>query len=1222
MENNKDYLNVPIDPTPTPAMIREAQPEKEVPTIRSLLGGAWEDSTSYAALLRWYETPNEVDPTFSVTKELLDRHTLDLPTEYVEELADSTNETQFMMRVKSMKDRLKTREGLAANGYGGMAASFGMAMLDPTFLVAAPVASFGLFGKATQTGIATKRALRARAAVRGLALAGVVDLPIETGRYLMDDMAEIEHLFINTAASAVFGSALGAAFPTTAGFRKSWKKQVELERVRIAHQMVKDNGGKIVKGGTEASQIAKTEALRTIADDLGLSTVSVVDGKTTYKSFDELQTDVLRHFDENSEQNFDTVYQEVMDLSYNELIRQSKDARVETVRFGTEFEGENWGKELTRDVDDMQADLIEARINEAEPINQAREAYRKAIGDSFEDTRLAIPDVEDYVDELAKMSNVPPRGWVAEALYFALPWQRPWAIYAMKSANTNLKRWGFVGFEDPTLQPARTAETYVKLNNSLALEKFRNKRVAIKRTGGKEALDDFDSNVAKAIRGREDVDGMFGEAAAEIRTFFKEIADYGARSGIKAFQDLVRNPDYIPREAYKKAVDAALAQDPDLVLRLLENSLKKANKNMGEKKVKATAKAWLKYASDPDGYSNARLLSSTKNTDRVTAMESILDGAGLNREEIDDVLDLFMPKSNDPHIGMTNRRINFDESHFETFEDGTKLYFSDLLVNDMTYLMEKHARRVIGASEITKMAKALGIKKKGKGDVPTFDDMTRWLKEGGEVSEQELRAFEMSYRHLMGLGQEDLLKVGVNTKNVSEFLTDLSFINSMGNVGLAQLPEAYNSAASTGLVAMLQSMPMLSKLTRNSRNGELNDEFAQSIAEFIGAGEMLEGGHSVGHKTRDSSGITRDSDHLVGKTMNTLRGVTSGSTQVKIGNLYVPLNPLGIAPIDEALRMGHVRGTLQDWVNKAYDVKNGKPIKNTFYSKTLDRFRDLGFTTDELNEVMEALSDPSVITTTPGITSGRTIAKLEWMNIKPKVRMKLQFALLRDADRVIQRNNFGNLSPWMMTPTGGMIMQFRKFAANATYKQLAYNMKHSDGKAINTFLGTAFVGYLGYVVNTHISSLKYDKHERKKFLKNAFGEKEFMGMNIPGGKNTIAAVIRTGAAGSLPMYIDPITSLFDPDEQSLLNPYRTSGQRVGFLEGIPTVGLVRNAVESGKDLTRAGLNIGGGIFGVDAGEPLNRAMVDRMARLSPMRNTVILNMFLNKLLDATGLPNK
>lgn len=1110
----------------------------------SLFGRAWEDQTLYASLLRWWERPTEVDPTFRVTNEMIDRQLPGVPLEHMRDLFESRSEAEFMYRARNLRSRLKTREDLANAGLGGFAASIGSAILDPAFLVAYPVATAGLFGKASQTGLATARAVRAKAALRGAGIAVAVDTPLELLRLGMDDMATAEQMTMNIVSSVGLGGALGGAFPSTAGF-SGWKKQLELEQQRIALGVL-DN---------------VQNASRSTGD--------------IYGPFRSLQQDQL----------------ETSSLRGQALFAEARARGVET------HVTNDAGRRVFRPVGDIRADILRSRRFEVSEEGQIRASLALAADD---------PDfIEFDVSEMANQLNRPDPENTLAKLFGWGPGSiiQPLTIKMSKSKNPLVRKF-FSGFaENPQGTNKFDLETLVDINNGKAMQPFFEKLVAIKRTEGDAAYAQFTTNLADNIRTGQRPSGIQGEAYDAAVSFFDYVTKYAKRQGVEGFESFQSNFKYVPREASSAAVRQLIkVHDEDTVVRLIEESLRKGNPNWSDAKIEGTAKGWLKYAMDPENYTNARLVGG-RAADRVAALRRTLANTNLTDDEAKDLADLLLPKGNDPHLGMTHRRLKFDESHSVVAPDGSTVKFSDLLENDMLFLMEKYAARVIGSAEFGKYARALDID--SVGAVPTLKEVVAHLKKAGDVSDAETDAIESIYRRIMGLSQRTMLNpayMGKNTQRAVRAAKDYSFINSMGRVGIAQMPEIATSVVSAGLGAMLKSMPALRNLRRMAANGQLTDETLQVIQTMTQVGDMLSGGHVRTHKIYGDMGVSAAA-RGASRVVELGRRVTAGDITIPVPGLKdvrVPINPVGIAPIDEMLRMMHVHGTLQSWVGKAYKVKNGKPVRDTFWSKSRKRFKTLGLDDKDIDDIMEQLSKPDVVQVSTGLL-GKKIAGLNLENMPKVLRDKLTLALRRDADRVIQRNKGGNLSGWMQTPEGGLISQFRTFMVVATQKQLVYNLRMMDGKAFATFGATMYLGYLGYTLTTYQNATAYaEGPERDRFLRESFTNE----------RKITAAISRAGYSGIFPALFDTGYSMIHPDREMVFNNYRTSGLGLGLIDGIPAVSLGKDAYNSSIDIFRSVLDE---VSGGTAGSEMTDSQVRRIFRLLPLKNAPVIQQLYNSI---------
>jgi len=227
-------------------LLKEQQKDedKETPSWWTMIDDAWEDSTMTASVIRWLAepVPTEGDnpSNFEVTDSMLERYTKGIPSEYWQGLVDSRSQAEFFYKLKNLKERLKTRETLGNMGYTGTALSIGTSIADPLFFIAGAGVG-GAVGKASQVGITTQRALRAKSLLRGSGIALLADFPLELSRMYIDDMTDAEQMIINTVASGAFGGALGGLFPRTTGFGKGWQQQVKLEEERLAIRLADQN---------------------------------------------------------------------------------------------------------------------------------------------------------------------------------------------------------------------------------------------------------------------------------------------------------------------------------------------------------------------------------------------------------------------------------------------------------------------------------------------------------------------------------------------------------------------------------------------------------------------------------------------------------------------------------------------------------------------------------------------------------------------------------------------------------------------------------------------------------------------------------------------------------------------------------------------------------------------------------------------------------------------
>lgn len=90
-------------------------------------------------------------------------------------------------------------------------------------------------------------------------------------------------------------------------------------------------------------------------------------------------------------------------------------------------------------------------------------------------------------------------------------------------------------------------------------------------------------------------------------------------------------------------------------------------------------------------------------------------------------------------------------------------------------------------------------------------------------------------------------------------------------------------------------------------------------------------------------------------------------------------------------------------------------------------------------------------------------------------------AIARWTRQAIQKNDFGNLHPFMTRPMGQLLLQFRSFMIVSYSKQFLHNIKRSDYAAYQAMIMSVIFGSLGYVAQTQINSI--GRRDKEEFLK-------------------------------------------------------------------------------------------------------------------------------------------
>ena len=186
------------------------------------LGIAAKYETMSGQLLQELNDPNFTpDPTFSVNQTMLDRYAGDITEEETIEriVGNSRSFGEFVFNVDNVRRSLKKRrelfEGNAFDAFGGFVATIIPNLVE---MVPATVAATALAGPIGGGAAFVDRAYktnRVLGALKGIGIAGVVDLPIEYTKYSLDESLTQKQFLTALATAGVMGGAFGAAFPST-----------------------------------------------------------------------------------------------------------------------------------------------------------------------------------------------------------------------------------------------------------------------------------------------------------------------------------------------------------------------------------------------------------------------------------------------------------------------------------------------------------------------------------------------------------------------------------------------------------------------------------------------------------------------------------------------------------------------------------------------------------------------------------------------------------------------------------------------------------------------------------------------------------------------------------------------------------------------------------------------------------------------------------------------
>ena len=742
----------------------------------------------------------------------------------------------------------------------------------------------------------------------------------------------------------------------------------------------------------------------------------------------------------------------------------------------------------------------------------------------------------------------------------------------MKSTNELRRRFGTIFADDPMLRNRNPLATVAAVATQSSLTRLAGrlkpardaviKGLGRGRLGGRAAANKV---IMRAIRSGETPSGPLGEAVATVREHLVEVLEYAKKNNLRGFENIPTDPRYLPRWTQRNVIralskDVATAgmqtfeETNKALIGFLGRSLRSGStKEISESLSNKMAARYLRAQLSPEDYVSLRLHGKTSQKWRELEDQIRSEfGRQLDETEIDDFLSLIAPrKGNRSQVGAGRSRLEFDELYEEAnfLPGGGTLRFDELLDNDLDKILHVYTQRIMGAVQWQRGVKALVPDQELDEGVESV--IAAISKGEGGLTAGAANDIRVTFRSMHGLPLHSDATLNRWTRNIM----DLSFVRVMNQVGFAQVPELYNAIAMNGLRASLQAVPALRFIAREAKTGRLTDDLVAEIEAATGiGGDILRKLHvNRLEEGMDFAGVGTSGVGL-GRTQRALAKYERAMDRLK--NVTV-MNPLGLGPIDTALRRFAAEGAVQNWVNQAYRVKRGVgEFKDSWISKSRTRFKDLGFDDDEIDLLFTQFTKPGVVEVVPSGFGGRV--KVKKLNLDKwddqALADQFSFALYRHINRVIQRTEATSVASWMNHPMGRMAIQFRTFAFVAKSKQFAYNMRRLDGNSVNMMLGTVAFGSAAYYAQMQVKAALMTGHRREEFMKERLSPEALVK----------AGVMRAGWTSLFPSWIDSASRALG--HEALISPYaRSTGLRAGLVNGIPVADMMLDIYETNQN---------------------------------------------------------
>ena len=680
--------------------------------------------------------------------------------------------------------------------------------------------------------------------------------------------------------------------------------------------------------------------------------------------------------------------------------------------------------------------------------------------------------------------------------------ENPWPQFGGAPAMQSASEWAY------QIRNLFYAGSYRKYNVHLG-EYFKNHKIPwIKQPSAKITFSEEVTHAMRRPAGTYTQDAAINAAADHYRQLFAQLLRLAKKFEIKGFSDIPENAQYIPRIwSIAKIQKAGTTHPPGSVEEAFAIALVQGSDSLGLEDARKVAKSVVSHISEGD-WQNEVQKGRVFDSESFDELKQILTEQGIKDDVIDSIMNIGAPA--EPLMSRARRRMDIDETaHIQT--TAGKLTIESLMENNVEALYGIYANQIIGAAAMKRFYQSIGK------NVSSFDTVIKHIEDIAKKMPVEDRpAIKWQIKKLIAI-QKTIEGIPLEESNEYTRLLKqsraLNYMRVMNQVGFAQVAEIGTVVGEGHLNVALRHMPSLRQIWSRARDGEMNNDLIREIEHVWASGTDW---------MRDQAipGFDR------GEAMMELTG---GAVDLNLRRGQRVTNAIsGFATIDMALQ--RMAGILA--VQRFADIAVGGRVPSKF------RLHSMGLTQADAARISDQMQlYGSFVDGWFGKKRVRRINIEKWENIE--LRDKFIVAVDKWSRRAVQRNDIGNLSLWMTTWYGRVIVHFRSFVAVAWNKQLLYGIAAADRETFAAYSLASLFAALSYTAQTYVNSI--GRLDRKEYLRERLS------------KTAVAAAAfqRAGYASLIPGAID--TGLWFTGSKPAFSYGRSTGLATNLVSGNPTM---------------------------------------------------------------------
>lgn len=636
---------------------------------------------------------------------------------------------------------------------------------------------------------------------------------------------------------------------------------------------------------------------------------------------------------------------------------------------------------------------------------------------------------------------------------------------------------------------------------------------AYKKANPEATREDFSRQVTAFTRDRDllvEYDPAVKAQGSMMREILGDFAELEANPGlidgrnlrsVKGFEGQTRNDFYVPRIFDLGSIQDHLTKFGHKTMSgLISRAMQEVNKDITSELADKFAYNYVKKLHSLSAGELQTMSRAFSGEDLAGLKANLMQDTDLSEVDIDAIVNHMKPGKKDGASRQGKSRMFYDENFgmmlpFSNGQPGSQFVrISDLFLNDADRLMNSYTRQMSGRIAMARLEIKNPKWKPGDvgeshfvqgitsdGEWQTLMDKVRDVGDQKGIqgaTKKDIERLNWVYDTIVGRPKWN---EGSDWNQFLRMTRDYNFIRVMGQVGFAQLSEAFNTVSQLGIKATMTNVPSFRSLWRNAATGKLDDTLAQEIEDITGLGSDW-----VRHDSHRRQDLF---DNPLDTWSNpTIQGIDDA---LQTGKRAVSAMS-GMAPVNTLL---------QRWTGRAIFNKFAM-MANDRTSMNPRRLEALGLGPEQVDDIMDSIR-------THATFDGKRLKAMNFNKWTSRDAVaNFEAAAFRLGRSIIQENDIGQMAMWMSHPLARTFLQFRSFMLSAYTKQTLQGINFHDTATATAFVSTAFAAGLVYIGRTYANAI--GRSDREEYLKK----------RLTLGSIAAAGVQNSSWATIMPMMVD------------------------------------------------------------------------------------------------------